>query len=65
MSDIQKASIVLNWVCRNVSKEILLADTKFQAKVPSHSGNCVLGGDSCTPFLLRTNDKETLCLAWT
>ena len=33
---------ILNLVCRNVSKEILLTGPKIQAKISSPSGDCVL-----------------------
>ena len=29
-------------VCQNGSKEVLLTGPKIQAKIPSHSGDCVL-----------------------
>ena len=29
---------ILNWVCQNVSNEVLLAWFKFQARIPSPSG---------------------------
>ena len=31
------------WVCQNVSNKVLLAWSKFQAKLPSRSGVCVQG----------------------
>ena len=34
---------ILNLVCQNVSKEVLLTRPKIQAKIPNHSGYCVLG----------------------
>ena len=34
---------ILNLVCPNVSKKVLLARPKIQGKIPSHSGDCVLG----------------------
>ena len=34
---------VLNLVCQNVSQEVLLTGLKIRAKIPSHSGDCVLG----------------------
>ena len=34
---------ILSLVCQNVSKEVLLTGPKIQAKIPSHSGDCVLG----------------------
>ena len=34
---------ILNLVCQNISKEALLTGPKIQAKIPSHSGDCVLG----------------------
>ena len=33
----------LSLVCQNVSWEVLLTGPKIQAKIPSHSGDCVLG----------------------
>ena len=33
---------ILNLVCQNVSKEILPTRPKIQAKIPRHSGDCVL-----------------------
>ena len=33
----------LNLVCQNVSEEVLLTGPKIQGKIPSHSGDCVLG----------------------
>ena len=34
---------ILSLVCQNVSKEVLLTRPKIQAKIPSHSGDCILG----------------------
>ena len=34
---------ILSLVCQNVSKEVLQTGPKIQAKIPSHSGDCVLG----------------------
>ena len=34
---------ILNLVCQNVSKEVLLTGPKIQVEIPSHSGDCVLG----------------------
>ena len=34
---------ILNLACQNVSKEVLLTRPKVQAKIPNHSGDCVLG----------------------
>ena len=31
------------WVCQNVYNKVLLASSKFQAKLPSRSGVCVQG----------------------
>ena len=36
-------SYILSLVCQNVSKELLLAIPKIQAKTASHSGGHVLG----------------------
>ena len=34
---------ILNLACQNISKEALLTGPKIQAKIPSHSGDCILG----------------------
>ena len=34
---------IFSLVCQNVSEEVLLTEPKIQAKIPSHSGDCVLG----------------------
>ena len=34
---------ILSLVSQNVSKEVLLTGPKIQAKIPSHSRECVLG----------------------
>ena len=34
---------ILNLLCQKVSKEVLLTGPKIQAKIPNHSGDCVLG----------------------
>ena len=34
---------ILSLVCQNVCKKILQTGHKIQAKIPSHSGDCVLG----------------------
>ena len=34
---------ILSLVWQNISKEVLLTGPKIQAKIPSHSGDCVLG----------------------
>ena len=30
-------------VCQNDSEEVLLTEPKIQVKIPSHSGDCILG----------------------
>ena len=34
---------IFSLVCQNVSEEVLLTEPKIQAKIPSHSEDCVLG----------------------
>ena len=34
---------ILSLVCQNISKEVLQTGPKIQAKIPSHSGDCLLG----------------------
>ena len=34
---------IFSLVCQNVSEEVLLTEPKIQAKIPTHSGDCVLG----------------------
>ena len=34
---------ILSLVCQSVSKEVLQTGPKIHAKIPSHSGDCVLG----------------------
>ena len=34
---------IFSLVCQNISEDVLLTEPKFQAKIPSHSGDCVLG----------------------
>ena len=36
-------SQIFSLVCQNVSEEVFLTEPKTQAKIPSHSGDCVLG----------------------
>ena len=44
----------LNLVSQNISKEVLLTGPKIQAKIPSPSGDCVLGeGQLCTLHLMK------------
>ena len=38
-----KMFLMLNWVFQNVSHEVLLAWSKFQAKIPTRSRVCVQG----------------------
>ena len=46
-------SQILSLVCQNVSEEFLLTEPKIQAKIPSHSGDCILGeGQLNTLFLM-------------
>ena len=33
---------ILSLVCQNISKEVLQTGPKIQAKIPIHSGGCVL-----------------------
>ena len=50
------------WVCQNVSKKALFTGPKIQVKMPSNSGNCVLGEGqftvSCMLSPLWPNDEE-------
>ena len=34
---------ILNLLSQNVSRKVLLTGPKLQAKIPSHSGDCILG----------------------
>ena len=34
---------IFSLVCQNISEEVLLTESKIQAKIPSHSGDCILG----------------------
>ena len=41
---LKRVFIITNFkLCQNVSKEVLLTGPKIQAKIPSHSGDSVLG----------------------
>ena len=45
---------ILSLVCQNVSEEVLLTGPKIQAKIPRHSGNCVLGEGQLDALLIMT-----------
>ena len=47
---------ILSLVCENVSNKVLLTGPKFQAKIPSHSGDCVLGEGQLDVLLLMAKD---------
>ena len=44
----------LSLVCLNISKEILVIRPILQAKIPSHTGDCVLGEGQLNALPLMT-----------
>ena len=47
---------ILSLVCQNVSKEVSLTRPKIQAKIASHSRDCVLGEGQLDALLLMAKD---------
>ena len=56
---------ILSLVCHNVSTEVLLTGRKLQAKIPSHSGDCILGEDQLNtlPLMAKGLGIFTIALA--
>ena len=54
---------ILSLVYQNVSKEVLLTVPKIQAKIPSHSGDCVLGEDQLNALLLMAKGLRIFTIA--
>ena len=55
--------LILSLVCQNVSEEVLLTRPKIQAKIPSHSGDCVLGGGQFDALPLITKGLGIFSIA--
>ena len=49
---------ILNLVCQNVPEEVLLTGPKIQAKLPRHSGDCVLGEGQLNALPLMVKGLE-------
>ena len=54
---------ILSLVCQNVSKEVLLTGPKIQAKIPSHSGDYVLGEGQLNALPLMAKDLGVFSIA--
>ena len=46
---------IFSLICQNVSEEVLLTEPKIQAKIPSHSGCCILGEGQLNTLSLMVN----------
>ena len=53
-------------MCQNVSKEVLLTGRRIQAKIPNHSGDCVLreGQLYALPLMAKNSRIFSIALAW-
>ena len=47
---------IFSLVCQNVSEKILLTEPRIQAKIPSRSGDCVLGEGQLNTLSLIAKD---------
>ena len=54
---------ILSSTCQNVSKEVLLTGPKIQAKIQSHSSDCVLGEGQLDALLLMAKDLGVFSIA--
>ena len=54
---------ILSLICQNVSKEVLQTGPKIQAKIPSHSGDCVLGNGQLNALLLMAKSLKIFSIA--
>ena len=54
---------VSSLVCQNVSKKILLTGPKIQAKILSHSGDCILGEGQLKALPLMAKGLEIFTIA--
>ena len=54
---------IFSLVCQNVSEEVLLTEPKIQAKIPSHSGDFILGEGQCNTLSLMVKGLGILSIA--
>ena len=53
---------IFSLVCQNVSEEVLLTEPKIQVKIPSHSGDCVLGDGQLNTLSLMAKGLGVLSI---